>query len=297
MTSVLADARRGHPGLFGFAVAMAALVPVLALLAVVDDRVLLGAPIWLKPLKFAISFVAYAGMLAWLLGQLRQRAMQLTGWLIVIAATVEMVIIVGQAARGVRSQFNNDTPFDAALFSVMGTTIVVLWLATLAVALRFLREPGRTPAAGTAVRLGLAVALLGLLEGFVMVALGAHAVGVPDGGPGLPLLGWSTTGGDLRIAHFVGMHALQGLPLLAAALTLLPRLHDVVRVRILPVAAAAWAGLVLLLTWQALRAQPVLAPDALTVTAASVLVLVLAAAVAAVVTLARRTDGPAVADA
>jgi hypothetical protein len=189
MTSVLADARRGHPGLFGFAVAMAALVPVLVVLAVVDDRVLLGAPIWLKPLKFAISFVAYAGTLAWLLGQLRQRAMQLTGWLIVIAATVEMVIIVGQAARGVRSHFNDDTPFDAALFSVMGATIVVLWLATLAVALRFLREPGRTPAAGTAVRLGLAVALLGLLEGFVMVALGAHAVGVPDGDPGLPLLG------------------------------------------------------------------------------------------------------------
>jgi hypothetical protein len=91
------------------------------------------------------------------------------------------------------------------------------------------------------------------------------------------------------------MHALQGLPLLAAALTLLPRLHDVVRVRILRAAAAAWAGLVLLLTWQALRAQPVLAPDALTVTAAAVLVP--AAAVAAVVTLARRTDGPAVADA
>ena len=105
----------------------------------------------------------------------------------------------------------------------MGATIVVLWLATLAVALRFLREPGRDRAAGTAVRLGLVVALVGLLEGFVMVALNGHSVGVPDGGPGLPLVGWSTTGGDLRIAHFVGMHALQGLPLLAAALAALRR--------------------------------------------------------------------------
>src|SRR4051794_30112805 len=93
------DARRGHRGLFAFAVAMAVLVPVLAVLAVVDDRVLLGAPVWLKPLKFAVSFVAYAGTLAWLLGRLRQRTMQKTGWVIVAAAVVEMAIIIGQAGR------------------------------------------------------------------------------------------------------------------------------------------------------------------------------------------------------
>ena len=112
----------------------------------------------------------------------------------------------------------------------MGATIVVLWLATLAVALRFLREPDRDRAVGTAIRLGLVVTLIGLLEGFAMVALNGHAVGVPDGGPGLPLVGWSTTGGDLRIAHFVGMHALQGLPLLAAALAAVSRLDEITRV-------------------------------------------------------------------
>ena len=72
MTSVLADARRGHPGLYAFAVATGALVPVLAVLAVVDDRVLLGAPVWLKPLKFAVSFFTYSGTLAWMLGNLRE---------------------------------------------------------------------------------------------------------------------------------------------------------------------------------------------------------------------------------
>src|SRR5918997_4594369 len=123
MDTVLADARRGHRGLFAVTVAMAALVPVLAVLAVVDDRVLLGAPLWLKPLKFAVSFVAYAGALAWMLGQLRgsdrsdhdastprsarggrpasNRMMQRTGWVIVATSVVEMVIIVGQAGRGV----------------------------------------------------------------------------------------------------------------------------------------------------------------------------------------------------
>ena len=286
MSSLLADARRGHRGLFGFAVAMAALVPVLGVLAVVDDRVLLGAPLWFKPLKFAISFVAYAGTLAWLLGRLRERTMQRAGWVIVAASTVEMVVIVGQAARGVRSHFNSDTALDVALFGVMGATIVVLWFATLAVALRFLREPGRDGAVGTGVRLGLVVSLIGLLEGFVMVALNEHAVGVPDGGPGLPLLGWSTTGGDLRIAHFVGMHALQGLPLLGGILAAVPRLDEVTRVRLVRVAAAAWTGSTVLLTGQALGAQPLLAPDALTLAAAGALALGSAAAVVAV--LARR---------
>jgi hypothetical protein len=292
MTTALADARRGHPGPFAFAVTMAALTPVLAVLALVDDRVLLGAPLWFKPLKFAISLALYAATLTWMLGQLRERAMQRAGWIVTAAATIEMAIIVGQAAVGHRSHYNTDTPLSAALWSAMGTTIVVLWLATLAVALRFLREPGRDRAATTAIRLGLVVALIGLAEGFLMATAGAHAVGVPDGGPGLPFVGWSTTGGDLRIAHFVGMHALQGLPLLAAALAATRRFADGTRVRLVRVAAAAWAGLVVLLAWQALRAQPLLAPDATTLTALALLVAATVAAVAAALAADRRAALP-----
>ena len=292
MTSVLADARRGHRGLFAFAVAMSVLTPVLAVLAVVDDRVLLGASLWLKPLKFAISLALYSATLAWMLGQLRERALQRSGWIVTIAAAVEMAIIVGQAAVGNRSHYNMDTPLSAALWSTMGVTIAVLWLATLAVAVRFPRVPGRDRAAGTAIRLGLVVALIGLGEGFLMASMGAHAVGVPDGGPGLPLVGWSTTGGDLRIAHFVGMHALQGLPLLAAALAAVSRLDEITRGRLVRITAASWTGLVVLLTWQALRAQPLLAPDA--VTLAALATLVAATGVATVGTLAavRRTTVP-----
>jgi hypothetical protein len=292
MTSVLADARRGHRGLFAFAVAMSVLTPVLAVLAVVDDRVLLGAPLWLKPLKFAISLALYSATLSWMLGQLRERALSRTGWIITVAGAVEMAIIVGQAAVGNRSHYNMDTPLSAALWSTMGVTIAVLWLATLAVAVRFLRVPGRDRAAGTAIRLGLVVALIGLGEGFLMASMGAHAVGVPDGGPGLPLVGWSTTGGDLRIAHFVGMHALQGLPLLAAALAAVSRLDEITRGRLVRITAASWTGLVVLLTWQALRAQPLLAPDA--VTLAALATLVAATGVATVGTLAavRRTTVP-----
>jgi hypothetical protein len=292
MAPVLADTRRGHPGLFGFAVAMAVLTPVLAVLSMVDHRVLLGAPLWVKPLKFAISLTLYSATLSWMLGQLRERTMRRTGWVVTVAAAVEMAIIVGQAAVGHRSHYNVDTPLSAALWSTMGVTIVVLWLATLAIALRFLREPGRDRAATAAVRLGLVVALVGLAEGFLMATAGAHAVGVPDGGPGLPFLGWSTTGGDLRIAHFVGMHAQQGIPLIAAALAAVGRLDETTRVRLVQVAGAAWTGLVVLLTWQALRAQPLLAPDATTLAALGVLATGTVAAATAVLVHAQRSAVP-----
>ncbi len=287
MNAVLADARRGHPGLYWFAVSMAGLVPVLAVLAVVDQRTLLGAPLWWKPLKFAISFVAYSGALAWMLGQLRGPALRRTGWVIVAASVIEMAIIAGQAARGVRSHFNDDDVAGVVLYGIMGATIAVLYLATLAIAVRFLREPGRDRAAAVAIRAGLVVGLAGMAVGYVMIAMNKHSVGVPDGGPGLLLVGWSTTGGDLRIGHFVGMHALQLLPLLAAALagTLGRGLDERARIRVVLAVAAGYLGLVLLLTWQALRAQPLLAPDALTLGALAVIVV---GTVAAVRTAVRR---------
>jgi hypothetical protein len=255
---------------------------------VVDQRTLLGAPLWVKPLKFAISFAVYSGTLAWMLARLPDRRMHRTGWLIVVTSAIEVAIIVGQAARGVRSHFNDDDAVGETLFILMGVTIVFLYVATFAVALRFLREPGDDPATTWAVRLGLLVSLLGMSIGFVMSAIGSHAVGVPDGGAGLPFTNWSTTGGDLRIGHFVGLHALQLLPLLAAGLTLLRPLDVRARTQVVQVAAAGYAALVLLVTWQALRAQPLLAPDALTL---AVLAVVPAATAAALVTVLRGTAG------
>jgi hypothetical protein len=279
MAALLSDARRGHPGLYWFAAAMAVLTLVTIGLAAVDHRTLLGVPLWFKPMKFSVSLTLYAFALAWMLGQLRERALRRAGWVIVAGVTLEMVIIVGQAARGVRSHFNDDSTFGIILFAVMGVTITLVWLATLAIALRFLREPGRDRAMAVAIRLGLLVSLVGMAVGFVMSVHGSHAVGLPDGGPGLPFVGWSTVGGDLRVSHFVGLHALQVLPLLAAVVAR-AGLPEAARVRAVVSVAAGYLGLVLLLTWQALRAQPLLAPDALTVIGLAVIVLGTAAGVA-----------------
>ncbi|SCL34187.1 hypothetical protein GA0074692_3767 [Micromonospora pallida] len=299
-----------HRPLMAFGAAMAVLTVVGFVGLVVDDRTLVGAPIWAKPLKFALSFLLYAPTLAWLLSLLRRHhtAGRRAGTVVAVTAAVEMAIIVGQVIRGRQSHYNVLTTVDTVLWTAMGATIAVLWVANLVVAVLLLRERITDRATSSAVRLGLALAVAGMALGFLMTGptpeqdammregvatvVGAHNVGVPDGGPGLPLLGWSTTGGDLRIPHFVGMHGLQVLPLVALALLQLgrrvPRLRDDgTRRNLVRTVAAGYAGLVALVTWQALRGQPLTAPDAATLGAAGVLLLVTVGAAAAVLATAR----------
>jgi hypothetical protein len=96
-----------------------------------------------------------------------------------------------------------------------------------------------------------------------MPIMGAHTVGAPDGGPGLSGTGWSTEHGDLRIPHFIGLHALQVLPLIAFVMRRRWLSSDT-RVRLTLTAAGSYFTLVVLLLVQALRGQPILRPDALT---------------------------------
>ena len=94
-----------------------------------------------------------------------------------------------------------------------------------------------------------------------MTISGAHTVGGPDGGPGLPVTGWSREHGDLRAPHFIGLHAVQALALIAIGLRRW-RVPEAVRVRALLAAAASYASLFLLLLSEALRGQSVVSPDA-----------------------------------
>jgi hypothetical protein len=310
-TSPVAPVWSWHRPLMLFVGVMALLVPVAIGGLIVDDRVLVGAPIWLKPLKFALSFVLYGTTLAWMLSLLHHGR----GWGArmgtVVAATgaIEMVIIVGQVVRGKQSHFNGQTPLDASLFAIMGITVMVLFAANLVVAVLLLRERLADRPTEWAIRLGLLVALGGMAVGFLMVGptpeqraarpvtqLGAHSVGVPDGGPGLPLTGWSITGGDLRIPHFVGMHALQALPLLALGIAALAprvaRLRDErTRLGLVVVSAVSYALLVIVMLWQALRGQSLVHPDALTLGGLAVVVTVGIGGAGAILSR-RRPTGP-----
>jgi hypothetical protein len=266
----------------------------------VDDRVLVGAPIWAKAAKFGLSFGLYTLTLAWMLSLPRRhiRLGQKLGTIAAVTTVIEVGIVTLQIIRGTRSHFNIATAFDATMWVIMAGTVLVLWVANLISAIFIGREKCAEEPELWACRLGTIISLAGMAVAFLMTTStaeqraqhprlinGAHSVGVPDGGPGMPVTGWSLTGGDLRVPHFVGIHALQAVPLFAVVLGLLaagmPILRDkVVRLRLVWTFAGFHAGLLVLTTWQALRRQSVAAPDALTLWTFGVLAVATLAAVA-----------------
>jgi hypothetical protein len=202
-----------------------------------DSRELLGVPIWEKPLKFLLSSAIYTATFSWLYGH-AERAKRLAWWMgnaIAILLLIELAIIIGMAAAGTTSHFNVSSPFHIAMWSVMATAISMVWGATFILGASLWNSSLMVKEIRLAVRWALGLGLAGMGIAFTMTPpqpqqitpdnwagiAGAHTVGAADGGPGLPFFGWSTVAGDLRVSHFLGLHALQVLPLLALLATAL----------------------------------------------------------------------------
>jgi hypothetical protein len=247
-----------------------------------DPRTITGVPAWLKPAKFAVSIAIYTLTLAWIFTLLDEwrRTRWIVGVVTAVTLVLEIIIIVLQAWRGTTSHFNVGTPLDLALWATMGSAIVVQTLASVAVAFALWRRRFSDPALGWALRLGIVMTIVGASIGGLMTrptsaqiedarlttrmaVAGAHTVGAPDGGPGLPGTGWSLEHGDVRVAHFVGLHALQVMPLIFLGLSR-SNLPGRARVRLIATAAASYSALFAILLWQALRGQALLQPDAVT---------------------------------
>jgi len=262
----------------------AALIPALAGLWL-DPRLITGAPAWLKPAKFAVSTAIYALTLAWIFTYLPAwvRTRRVVGRGSAAILMFEVGAIYLQAWRGTTSHFNVATPVDAALFMTMGLAIVIQTVGAVVVAVALWRQPFADAARGWALRLGLTVTIVGASTGGLMttprdsqiaearathhmLVSGSHTVGAPDGGPGLPGTGWSRRHGDIRVAHFVGLHAIQVLPVVAWLLTR-RRLSDVRALRLTIVAAGSYFALFALLLAQALSGESVAAPSPVFVTA------------------------------
>lgn len=311
MTTALAPAaRRFHRPLLFTTAAMTVLALFCLCAMAIDDRQLLGESVWLKPLKFAFAFALYTGTLTWLLA-FGHRGQRLTWWMgtiFAVTAVVDVGFIVTQAARGTFSHFSNeDDAWNNIGQMVFASGVPGLFAANLVIALVLSWQRVTDRPTSRAIHLGLALAVAGMALGYLMgftgeqqatdaygnpiplaaghtVITGAEQPVLRDGVDTMPITHWSTNGGDLRIPHFIGLHGIQLLIVLAVVLAkLAPRIpwlrRERARADLLGVLALGYAGLLGVVAWQALRGQPLLDPDAATATALGVVAAVTAAGI------------------
>ncbi|MEM1328236.1 MAG: hypothetical protein AAGI23_19940 [Bacteroidota bacterium] len=236
---------------FGFANLVAAVL--FLILSFSNPLEAVGTNAWHKPIKFALSTLILSWSLAWYVGYLDASSdLNVANWIIVVTLGFEVVYIALQASRGELSHYNESTPFHAAMFSSMALAATIATLTIGYIGLKFYATsfPNLPDSYVWAIRLGIVLFVIFSFEGFVMGANSGHTVGAKDGGAGIPFLNWSVTHGDLRIAHFVGMHALQVLPLLALLV-----LRDL---RLTIVAAVVYGLLAIFVFVQATRGRPFL---------------------------------------
>ncbi|AOP35522.1 hypothetical protein A0128_17755 [Leptospira tipperaryensis] len=267
-----------NPPLFwnGIIVALSLFILLPALF--IDQRLVTNAPIWLKPVKFAVSTSVYSFTLVWILQYIQgnEKTIQKLSWVITIMLIIENVAIYGQAFRGEPSHFNITSPLNGMIFSIMGTSITILWIAHIVIGFYLIRQKLENRALLESFRWGMGIAALGMILGFFMTvprpeqieamklgilkANGGHTFGGDDGGPGLPILGWSTIAGDMRIPHFIGIHAMQMIPMLALILGSL-HIAETNIVRSIRNFSVFLTGLILILTVQALNGESILYPS------------------------------------
>jgi len=230
-----------------------------------DPRVIDGVSVWAKPLKFELALAIHAGTIALVVSRLRPSLqagafMQGVAFAFLAACTIEMGWIIFQASQGQHSHFNNSTAFHRAMFSVMAFAAVIITGAAAAVAFQIWRDPDF--ATGSTVKTGI---LLGLVGGTILTLVTAFAIG-GRGSPyvgDVPLLtsrmmftGWSLTGGDLRVAHFLATHMMQAVPI-AAVLAIWARIGFFATYFVLGF-AALWTVWVLVEFNVALSGEPAL---------------------------------------
>lgn len=214
----------------------------------------LGVHAWIKPFKFLLSSVIFSWSMCWYMFYLpEQKAVRVFNLVVILSLSFELIYIIWQAAKGELSHFNISTAFHGVMFSVMGIVISLMTIWTGYIAFLFWRNklPQLPVAYLWGIRTGLILFILFAFAGGLMAAKLSHTVGsAMDHVKGIPFLNWSRESGDLRIAHFFGMHALQVLPILGFYLFKTKRQIIIVALLYAIVAAA--------LLIQALKAVPLI---------------------------------------
>lgn len=199
-------------GLLNFIVAIG-----LYVISMQSDLKVYNVNAYYKPIKFALSTWIYAWSMAWYCAYLKDFNVVYFNWAVIVLLGFEVVYITFQAQRGQLSHYNLSTTTYSLLYSAMATaaTLVTIYTAYVAV-LFFGKNVVELPDYYLwSIRLGLIIFVIFSFEGFVMGSRLTHTIGGTDGSAGLPFLGWSYSLGDPRVAHFIGMHSLQVLPILS----------------------------------------------------------------------------------
>ncbi len=223
----------------------------------VKETKVLGVNAYLKPAKFFLSSGIFAWTMAWYMYALSQdmqnRVVNAYSLAVVGILGFETIYIFIQAHRGQLSHFNISSPFHGIMYSLMGIAISILTIWTAYIAYLFFQISPNVyfPLSYLwGIRLGIIFFVIFAFEGGIMGGRMTHTVGGEQGGKGIPFLNWSTEFGDLRIAHFIGMHALQILPLIGFYI-----IHSL---PILIIFSIGYFLFTLFLTIQALRGKPIL---------------------------------------
>ena len=204
-----------------------AMIPT-SIAAQFDTRTVNGISVWVKPTKFLLSLAVYYATLAWYFGYLPRaaqstRVARFVVWGAIVVGVAEMFWLIAAAVAGVPAHFNRTSAVWAGAYFAAGAGATTLLIAMLLQARMIARDGLATlsPAFRAAVVIGAQVAFFGtLITAFVLAGGAGHWVGgATSDANGLALVGWSRTGGDLRVAHFWALHAQQLLPLSVWALT------------------------------------------------------------------------------
>lgn len=216
-----AELFRRHPLFAGGAACLLALTAPTLFAMALDQRAFLDISVWIKPLKFQIALATYLVTLAWFAGWLPTSVMasrwhQIFSTVVVLAIGAEVTWILGAAALGTASHFNDSSPVAAGLYTLMGVLAVTLTSASLVYGIAILRD--RNSRLDPVFRLSVGIGLVATFVLTVVVAgymsnNGSHFVGGThsDAG-GVALMGWARDGGDLRVAHFFATHAMHFIP-------------------------------------------------------------------------------------
>lgn len=217
MISFFQQLRERNETMFYFGLICLTAAIVFLILSKISNVQINNVSAWIKPFKFSFSTFLFAWAMLWYCSYLPDFNVRIFNWSIIILLGFEIVYIALQAYRGQLSHFNVSTPFYSAMYSMMALAATAVTVYTVYVAYLFFKNdfvdlPNYYV---WSIRLALVIFVIFSFEGFVMGSRMSHTIGGADGSPGIPLLHWSTKFGDPRIAHFIGMHALQILPILS----------------------------------------------------------------------------------